>query len=46
MGFGTFTATNKSATKGVNPKTGVKITVPTKRAIKFKAGELLKKAVN
>ena len=46
MGFGAFIAENKPATKGRNPKTGVEVAVPAKRAIKFKAGGLLKKAVN
>jgi len=45
-GFGAFLAENKPATKGRNPKTGVEITIPERRSVRFKAGELLKKGIN
>lgn len=45
-GFGAFIAENKPATKGRNPKTGVEITIPARRSVRFKVGELLKKGVN
>lgn len=45
-GFGAFIAENKPATKGRNPKTGVEITIPARRSVRFKVGELLKKRVN
>ena len=45
-GFGAFIAQNKPATKGRNPKTGVEITIPARRSVRFKVGELLKKGIN
>jgi DNA-binding protein HU-beta len=45
-GFGAFIAENKPATKGRNPKTGAEITIPARRSVRFKVGELLKKGVN
>jgi len=45
-GFGAFIAQNKPTTKGRNPKTGVEITIPARRSVRFKVGELLKKGVN
>jgi DNA-binding protein HU-beta len=46
IGFGAFIAENKPATKGRNPKTGAEITIPARRTVRFKVGELLKKGVN
>ena len=45
-GFGTFLAENKPASEGRNPKTGEKIKISARRAIRFKVGDLLKKGVN
>jgi len=45
-GFGTFRAMKRAARMGINPKTGEKIQIPAKTAPKFKAGKLLKEAVN
>ena len=45
-GFGSFSVHYRKPRIGRNPKTGVEVAVPAKRAIKFKAGGLLKKAVN
>lgn len=44
-GFGTFRTMKRAARAGINPKTGEKIQIPAKTAPKFKAGKLLKEAV-
>ncbi|WP_329905182.1 HU family DNA-binding protein [Porphyromonas pogonae] len=41
LGFGTFSVTEKSARKGINPKTKAVITIPARKAVKFKAGSAL-----
>jgi DNA-binding protein HU-beta len=38
LGFGSFTIAEKSARKGVNPKTKEPIDIPARKAVKFKAG--------
>ncbi len=38
LGFGSFSVTEKAARKGVNPKTKQAIDIPTRKAVKFKAG--------
>ncbi|MDB2550723.1 HU family DNA-binding protein [Rickettsiales bacterium] len=45
-GFGSFIAQDKPATKGRNPKTGLEITIPARRVVRFKVGDLLKKKIN
>lgn len=45
-GFGSFIAENKAATTGRNPKTGETIKIAARRSVRFKVGDLLKKAVN
>ncbi len=45
-GFGTFRVMKRAARAGINPKTGKKIQIAAKTAPKFKAGKLLKEAVN
>ncbi len=45
-GFGTFRVMKRAARAGINPKTGEKIQIAAKTAPKFKAGKLLKEAVN
>ena len=45
-GFGTFSAVQRKAREGVNPRTGEKIHIPAKMAPKFKAGKSLKDALN
>ncbi|MAF80234.1 DNA-binding protein HU [bacterium] len=45
-GFGTFRTTKRAARMGVNPKTGERIQIAASIAAKFKAGKLLKDAVN
>lgn len=45
-GFGTFTVTRRKAGEGRNPQTGKIIRLPATRRAKFKAGKMLKEAVN
>jgi DNA-binding protein HU-beta len=44
-GFGTFRVAKRAAREGVNPKTGEKIHIPASIKPKFRAGKLLKEAV-
>jgi len=46
IGFGTFKTTNRKAREGRNPQTGVKINIPAKNVVGFKAGKKLKESVN
>lgn len=41
IGFGTFAVVNKPARKGINPATRQAITIPARKALKFKAGAKL-----
>lgn len=45
-GFGTFKVMKRAARMGINPKTGEKIQIAAKTMPKFRAGKLLKEAVN
>ena len=45
-GFGTFSVSTRKATIGRNPRTGETIHIPEIRQPKFKAGKVLKGAVN
>ena len=38
LGFGSFSVAEKSARKGVNPKTKQPIPIPARKSVKFKAG--------
>ena len=38
LGFGSFSVAEKSACKGVNPKTKQPIEIPARKSVKFKAG--------
>ena len=38
LGFGSFSVAEKSARKGVNPKTNQPIEIPARKSVKFKAG--------
>lgn len=38
IGFGTFSVAERAARKGVNPATKAVITIPARKAVKFKAG--------
>ncbi|HKZ56697.1 MAG TPA: HU family DNA-binding protein [Thermodesulfovibrionales bacterium] len=45
-GFGNFRLKNRKPRIARNPKTGVKIDVPGKRVLHFKAGKVLKEEMN
>lgn len=45
VGFGTFSVGKRAARKGRNPKTGETIKIKASKTPKFKAGAVLKKAV-
>ncbi|MDO4755601.1 MAG: HU family DNA-binding protein [Parabacteroides sp.] len=38
LGFGSFSVAEKSARKGINPKTKQPIEIPARKSVKFKAG--------
>ncbi|WP_417515257.1 HU family DNA-binding protein [Minwuia sp.] len=46
VGFGTFSVSQRAASKGRNPQTGAEIDIPASIQPKFKAGKGLKDAVN
>ena len=46
VGFGTFSVVQRKASTGRNPRTGVEIAIPASKQPKFKAGRVLKSAVN
>ena len=41
VGFGTFSVSERSARKGINPRTKQPINIPAKKTAKFKAGSEL-----
>ncbi|MFY9362705.1 MAG: HU family DNA-binding protein [Dysgonamonadaceae bacterium] len=41
VGFGTFSVVERSARKGINPRTKETIDIPAKKAVKFKPGSEL-----
>lgn len=45
-GFGVFTTRDIAPRQGRNPKTGVAVAVPAKKAVHFKAGNLLRAQAN
>ena len=45
IGFGGFEVVERSAKKVHHPGTGVPMTIPTKKVVKFKAGKILSNAV-
>jgi len=45
-GFGSFEVSHRAASKGVNPANGSPIDIPARNVPKFKAGNILKDAVN
>ena len=45
LGFGSFSVAEKSARKGVNPKTKQPIEIPARKSVKFKAGAELKEII-
>ena len=46
VGFGTFSVTRRKAGQARNPQTGKMIKLPATKRPKFRAGKILKKAVN
>lgn len=46
VGFGTFSVTERAASKGRNPRTGEPIDIAARKLPRFKAGTGLKEAVN
>ena len=46
VGFGTFSAKERSAREGINPLTKEAIKIPAKTVASFKAGSKLKDAIN
>lgn len=46
IGFGTFEVGERAERTGRNPQTGEEITIPACKTPKFKAGKVLKEAVN
>ena len=46
VGFGTFSVRRRKATQARNPQTGEMIKLPASKRPKFRAGKMLKKAVN
>ncbi|MFM2484235.1 HU family DNA-binding protein [Celerinatantimonas yamalensis] len=46
IGFGTFDVRERAARSGRNPQTGAAIEIPAAKVPAFKAGKLLKNAVN
>jgi len=46
VGFGTFSVSNRRASKGRNPRTGEVINIPASKQPKFRAGKQLKDVVN
>jgi len=46
VGFGTFDVAKRAAREGVNPRTRQKIKIKASKAPRFRAGKLLKDAVN
>jgi DNA-binding protein HU-beta len=45
FGFGTFNVTRRAAHRGRNPRTGDAIRVKASKAVRFKAGQTLKRSV-
>ena len=46
VGFGTFGVTRRKARTGRNPQTGETIKIKAKKAVRFKPGKQLEKALN
>jgi DNA-binding protein HU-beta len=45
-GLGQFEVAERGARQGRNPQTGETIAIPASKAVKFKAGKVIKEAVN
>ena len=46
VGFGTFSVGNRKASQGRNPRTGEPLNIAASKQPKFRAGKVLKDAVN
>ncbi|WP_321821569.1 MULTISPECIES: HU family DNA-binding protein [unclassified Burkholderia] len=46
IGFGSFSSVTRAERNGRNPSTGVSITIPAAKTVKFTAGKAFKDAVN
>ncbi len=46
VGFGTFSVSQRAASDGRDPRSGKTIHIPASKNAKFKAGKVLKQAVN
>ena len=46
VGFGTFSVSQRAASEGRDPRSGKTIQIPASKNAKFKAGKVLKQAVN
>ena len=46
VGFGTFSVGNRKASQGRNPRTGEPLSIAATKQPKFRAGKVLKDAVN
>ena len=44
VGFGTFSVTERAGREGRNPATGVTMTIPAKKVVKFKPGKAVSDA--
>lgn len=44
-GFGSFSKTKRKARNGINPRTGERITIKARNAVKFQPAKALKEAV-
>ncbi len=46
VGFGTFSVSDRAASKGRNPSTGAEVDIPARKVARFTPGKGLKDAVN
>ncbi len=46
IGFGSFKMVERTAREGRNPRTGKKLKIPAKKAVRFTAGKAFKESLN
>ena len=46
VGFGSFEVKSRAARTGRNPRTKEEVTIPASKAVQFKSGKVLKRAVS
>lgn len=46
VGFGSFKMVERTAREGRNPRTGKKLKIPAKKAVRFTAGKAFKESLN